>query len=138
MPARSTPAGPCSVTTTWACTSSSPPSSSWASSCPWPCTGGSAATPATTAPPSSAPAGPPPLTSHPHNRLPDPAAPLRRCAGGEPAGDAEAGHQGGDVPADSGGAQPGAAGDRVVVQPFGHQCQDRLLSWRRPVRRRYG
>src|SRR2546429_3010959 len=51
--------------------------------------------------------------------LSDPSSSPGSCACGEPAGDAEPIHDGSDMPTDGGGADPGAAGDRVVVESFG-------------------
>lgn len=48
--------------------------------------------------------------------LSDPSSSLRRCTGGEAAGDAEPVQDGCDVAADGSGADPGAAGNRVIVK----------------------
>jgi len=59
--------------------------------------------------------------------LADPPAALRGGAGGEPAGNVQSVHNRRDVATHRGCADPGAAGDRVVMQAFGHQFQDCVL-----------
>jgi hypothetical protein len=59
--------------------------------------------------------------------LANPAPSLGSCTCGKPAPDAEPGHDGRDVTANSRRADPGTVGDGVVVQSLGHQLQHRLL-----------
>jgi hypothetical protein len=89
---------------------------------------------ATTRPPARGHGGPwQPMTAF-LTGLPDPSLPLRSRARGEPAGNIQPLHDGRDVPADRGDAQPGPSGDRVIEEPFGHQLQDGLLRRRQPPR----
>ena len=70
--------------------------------------------------------------------LPDPSPSLGGCTCGEPARDVQPFHDGRDMAADGRGADPGAAGDCLIVQAFGHQLQHRLLRRRQPVTRHSG
>ncbi len=89
--------------------------------------------------PRRAPGERPPLDSSPlTSRSRKRAYPIqpRRCAAAPAANllvTSSRSHDGRDVPADRGDAEPGAAGDRVVMQAFGHQLQDRLLGGGQPT-----